>query len=380
MNVANNFPEISFIDNTTIDQVLNQMLQDYQGRYKEITGKEASLAQANPYRLILYACAVQIYQAMQYADYAGKMGFLRYARDGFLDNLAALRGIKRKEPTAAATILLFSVTEPVQSAVPIPEGCRVSNGSDIFFATDEYAEIKAGETSVKVSATCTEAGQKGNGIAVGGLKIIVNTLPYVTTVSNISETCGGAERETDENLKDRIYAAPNGYSTTGAMGAYAYHTKNVSPDIGDVVVCSEVPGEVDVYFLMSDGAMPEDAMLQKVKDYLNDRTIRPLTDKVSVMPPAAQDYVVELTYYIAASNKSEVSAIQANVSAAVSSYNMWQTEKIGRDINPSYLIQKMMEAGIKRVEVKSPVFTVLNDKTVARTGTVSVTYGGVEND
>ncbi len=149
MNVANNFPEISFIDNTTIDQVLNQMLQDYQGRYKEITGKEASLAQANPYRLILYACAVQIYQAMQYADYAGKMGFLRYARDGFLDNLAALRGIKRKEPTAAATILLFSVTEPVQSAVPIPEGCRVSNGSDIFFATDEYAEIKAGETSVK---------------------------------------------------------------------------------------------------------------------------------------------------------------------------------------------------------------------------------------
>lgn len=59
---------------------------------------------------------------------------------------------------------------------------------------------------------------------------------------------------------------------------------------------------------------------------------------------------------------------------------MWQTEKIGRDINPSYLIQKMMEAGIKRVEVKSPVFTVLNDKTVARTGTVSVTYGGVEND
>jgi phage-related baseplate assembly protein len=87
-----------------------------------------------------------------------------------------------------------------------------------------------------------------------------------------------------------------------------------------------------------------------------------------------------MTYYISASNKVAAAAIQADVGTAVSIYNMWQTEKIGRDINPSYLIHKVMEAGVKRVVVESPVFTVLNESTVARTGAVTVKYGGVEDD
>lgn len=380
MNVSENFPEISFIDNTTIDDLLEQMIKDYQDKYKEITGKEAVLTQANPYRLILYASAMQIYQAMQYADYAGKMSFLRYSREEFLDNLAALRGITRRGPTAAVTVLQFSIDEPLTFVVPIPAGCRVTNGHDIFFATDEYAEIKAGETSVKISATCTETGGTGNDIAVGALKILVNTLSHITAVSNIVATYGGGDRETDEDLKDRIFAAPNGYSTTGPTGAYEYYTKSVSQDIGDVIVRSEIPGEVDVYLIMKDGTIPEEDMIQRVKDRLDDRTIRPLTDKVFVRPPMVQNYDVSLTYYIAESSKAAVSAIQAGVDTAVLIYNMWQTEKIGRDINPSYLIQKVMEAGAKRVEVESPVFTILHESTVAKTGTVTVKFGGVEND
>ena len=39
-----------------------------------------------------------------------------------------------------------------------------------------------------------------------------------------------------------------------------------------------------------------------------------------------------------------------------------------------------MEAGAKRVVVESPLFTVLDGSTVARTGTVTVNYGGVEDD
>ena len=65
---TDNFPDISFIDDATVDEVLAGMLNDYQEKYKEITGREASLAKANPYRLIMYACTMQIYQAMQYAD------------------------------------------------------------------------------------------------------------------------------------------------------------------------------------------------------------------------------------------------------------------------------------------------------------------------
>ena len=374
------FPEISFIDNSTIDEVLTAMINDFLDKYEEETGERISLAKANPYRLIMYACAVQIYQAMQYADYAGKMSFLTYANGEYLDNLAALRGISRKTATPAKTTLQFSIESAISSAVAIPAGTRVTNGNDVYFATDEYAEIPAGQTSVSVAATCTEAGTVGTGFAVGEFLTLVNTIAYVANATNTVETYGGAEAESDEDLKERIYEAPGGYSTTGPNDAYIFHTKNASADIGDVYVTSESPGEVDVYFIMNDGTIPSASVIAEVESYLNDRTIRPLTDNVSVKMPMTSIYNIDLTYYIGTSDTSAVSTIQDDVAAAVSAYNIWQTEKIGRDINPSYLIKKIMEVGAKRVVVNSPTFTVLNESTVAKTGTVTVNYGGVEHD
>lgn len=378
--VSDNFPDISFIDNSTVDEVQTQMINDYQEKYKEITGKDVSLAQADPYRLIMYACAVQIYQAMQYADYAGKMSFLKYARDDYLDNLAALRGVARIESTAASTVLQFSIASAIESVVAIPAGTRVTNGNDVFFATNEYAEIAAGELSVTVPATCTTTGTDGNGFAPGEFNVLVNTLPYITAVTNTVTTYGGADVEDDESLKDRIYKAPSTYSTTGSAAAYEYHTKSIDSSISDVVVTSLTPGTVDIYFVCEQGKLPEESLIDEVRTYLMDSNIRPLTDNVTVQAPTIREYGVEFTYYIGASNKAIVSTIQADIETAVSLYNAWQTEKIGRDINPSNLIQKVMSAGAKRIEVTSPTFTRLDETTIAKLGTVNVIYGGLEDD
>lgn len=377
---TDNFPDISFIEDTTIDEVLNQMIDDFLAKYEEITGEKIALARANPYRLIMYASAVQIYQGMQYADYAGKMSFLTYARGDYLDNLAALRGIVRKKATAAITTLEFSIDAPISSVVAIPAGCRATNGNNVFFSTDEYAEIKAGETSVTVSATCTDKGTAGNGFAPGEINTVVNTLPYVVSVRNTTETYNGSEIESDEDLKERIYEAPDGYSTAGSAGAYKFHVKNASTNIGDVVVDSPEPGIVDVYFVMDDGTLPSEAMINMVQEKLEDRTVRPLTDEVRVKAPSTEPYNVDITYYIPDSSKSAVPAIQTAVEAAVSAYNIWQTSSIGKDINPDYLTRKVMDAGAKRVIIRSPSYQVLNESTIAQVGTVTITYGGVEND
>lgn len=378
--ITENFPDISFIDNETVDDVLGRMINDYQEKYKEMTGREMTLAPANPYRLILYACAMQIYQAMQYADYAGKMSFLKYARGEYLDNLVALKGIKRKPASAAVTILKFSIGKPLQSVVSIPAGTRVTNGNDVYFATDEYAEIKAGEIEVNVSATCTEIGTIGNDYKEDEMNILVNILPYISSVSNTSETYGGAEKEDDDSLRERAFHAPDSYSTAGTAGAYTYFVKSVDTSISDVVVKSKTPGIVEVVFACEGGILPEEVLVQKVTDELMNKEIRPLTDKVVARAPEVNEYDVKLTYYIPSGKKASVSAIQENVNAAVMAYNIWQTEKIGRDINPSYLVQKVMEAGVKRVEVESPKFTRMSMDTIASTGKVFVQYGGLEDD
>ena len=378
--VTESFPDISFIDDTTIDEVLTQMIKDFQEKYKEVTGKEVVLASANPYRLIMYACAMQIYQAMQYADYAGKMGFLKYANGEYLDNLAALHGVRRKKAEAATTILRFSTDKEMESAVGIPAGTRVTNGNEIYFATNEYAEIGAGCISAEVSATCTENGKKGNGLEAGELQILVNILPYISAVSNIEKTGGGTDEEDDDNLKERIYFSTGSHSVAGPEAAYAYWTKSVSPLIRDVSVVSPSPGEVHVYFICEGGELPDDILLEKVKAVTANDNIRPLTDRVSVLAPDTADYNIEFTYYIAGSDKSSAVKIQENVHTAVRLYQEWQSEKIGRDINPSCLVQKIMAAGAKRVIVKTPEFAAVSTTSIARCRGVSIVYGGLEDD
>ena len=59
-----NYPDISFIDNATLEGIQSELITDFQKRYEEITKETITLAQADPFRLILYACCLQLYQAM----------------------------------------------------------------------------------------------------------------------------------------------------------------------------------------------------------------------------------------------------------------------------------------------------------------------------
>lgn len=308
------------------------------------------------------------------------MGLLKYARDNFLDNVAAMRSVPRTEATPATTVLRFSMESAVSSAVAIPAGCKVSNGSELYFETDDYAEIPIGATSVLVTATCTEAGVVGNGYEPGELSTIVNTLPYVVGVTNMVITSGGTDREEDSHLKEKVHNAPNSYSVAGPSEAYRYFAKEADANVGDVVVTEGTPGVVEIYFNRADGGIPDEALVEKVEAYLQDRNKRPLTDQVNVQAPEQQEYDVAVTYYIAESNKNSVGTIQAEVITAVNLYNEWQQGKIGRDINPDNLIQRIVQAGAKRVTVTSPTYTVLGDTEVAKLGTVQVTYGGLEDD
>ena len=374
-----NLPEVSFIDNITLDEVQEQMESDYQEKYESLTGKVYTLRRADPAALILYACSIQIFQALLFVDRAGKQDLLKYSYGEFLDNLAAIRGITRMDALPAVTTVRFTLSETVPEVVAIPEGTTVTNG-EIYFQTDEYAEIAAGNTSIDIPCTCQTDGSIGNGIPVGEIKTLVDTLPYVKTVENIEVTSGGADIENDENLAERIYLAPSGYSVAGPDDAYKYFTMAYNQEIADVMVTSPDPAEVEIRFLMENGEIPTSTVMSGLEEYLQDNKIRPLTDHVTVLAPEQQRFDIALTYYINRSDQAKANTIQAAVQAAVDEYVKWQTYTIGRDINPSELTKRIIEAGAKRVEITFPVFTSVAPDTVARIGQKTVTYGGLEND
>jgi len=374
------YPDISFIENMTLESLQEQMIADFIEKYKEETGQELTLGLADPNRLVLYSAALQIYQGMQYIDNAGKQSFLKYSYSGFLENLGALKGIQRNPGNPATAIERFTVSAVQNNAISIPMGTRVTAGDNVYFYTVEDAEIPAGAEYIDIQVECTEAGTGANGYEAGKINILVDSINYIGSVANTTKSEGGAEEESDEQLADRIYLAPSSYSTAGPDDAYEYWVKTCNPSITDVKVQSPSDGVVEIRFIMQDGTIPGEATLQEVGTFLQNEKIRPLTDKVEVKAPVAQNYAINLTYYIAESDKNQASAIQQNVNSAVDAYKMWQCEKIGRDINPSYLMRLIMNAGAKRAVIASPEFAVVPAENIALCTTVTVTYGGVESD
>lgn len=373
-------PDVSFIDNDTIDAMMQRLVSNYERRYQEITGKEVTLGAADPMRIALYAVALDLYQTEQYVDRAGKQDLLKYSYGEFLDGLAANRSVSRKEATAARTTVRFTASETKDYALAVPAGIRVTNGDGIYFATVEYAEIAPGDEYVDVEAVCTAEGTEGNNFLPGQVDILVDPLPYIQSVANVTTSEGGAARESDESLAERVYLAPSGYSTAGPSGAYVYWAKTFNAGIGSVVPVSPEPGKVDVYVLMTDGSMPGEELLQELQDYLTEERIRPMTDLVTVKKPEAVEFSIDLTYYINRSDQAKAVTIQENVKKAVAEYTTWQTSEIGRDINPDELVQRIKAAGAKRVELTAPTFAVVGETQVAKCTASAADNGGLEDD
>ena len=380
IDTIKNYPDISFIDNLTLEELQNEMLSDFSEKYKEMTGKEMALAPAHPFRLILYAASLQLYQAFQYLDQSGKQSFLKYAYGDNLENLGALKGIARNKGERAKTTVRFILSREQAGAVIIPKGTRVTSGNEIYFYTVEPAEIPSGALSIDVQTECAEVGTAANGLEPGAVSVLVDLIPYVQSVSNTDTSAGGQDVEKDENLAERILLAPAGYSVAGPDAAYQYWTKKYNSGIADVKVTSPTEGIVDIRFVMEDGELPEENLITGLKEYLSDSNIRPLTDKVQTGAPDLVECNINLTYYINRRDASRTEKIKKNGESAIEIFKVWQQERIGRDINPSKLLYFIIQAEAKRADIIEPAFIKVPDNAVARIQNVNVVYGGIEDD
>lgn len=376
-----NLPDVNFIDDMELEDVKEIITSTYLSAFQKITGKAAQLSPADPEKLLQDACAVLLFICMKHIDKAGKMSLLKYAYGEYLDNLAALRGVSRLPAKQAQATVRFSLGQPLGFVVSVPEGSRITEASgEYYFRTGEYAEILPGESYVDIACICETVGAGGNGFAPGALSILADVLPYIDSVENITESGGGLDVEDDESLRERVFLAPSGYSVAGAKDAYAYHAKSYSADVGSVQVSSPAPCEVVVTVLLDGGVIPSGEFLNGLAEYLSDETRRPLTDRVTVKAPDEVPYALDVKYWIRKSDSASALTIQSEVAAAVAEYVQWQCNEIGRDINPSELVRRVLDAGAKRCEVESPGFASVPADAIAALSAQSIAYGGLEDD
>lgn len=274
------------------------------------------------------------------------------------------------------------ISEAQEQSVIVPKGTRIAFDSEIVFETMDELEIKAGETYGDVTGQCQTPGIVGNNIAAGQIKEIVDVYEYYLKIENVTKTSGGAEKEEDREYYERMRESMESFSTAGPVNGYIYHAKSVSAAVADVAATTPEPGVVDVRILLQNSERPTEAVLEEIEEALNASDVRPLTDLVMVSAPEEDPFEIDVTFYIERNTQASSSIIERDARQAVENYIEWQTSKMGRDINPSYLVQQMMGAGVKRVEVRKPEFQIVEETHVAKIvrESMQILNGGVENE
>lgn len=375
------YPDIEFLETDT-ETIESNMIALYEEFVKQSGRRDYKVYPASPERLFIAWCAAIIVQQRVLINETAKKNVPRYAKGEYLDSLAELfKDIERLPATPAVAKFRCYISAAQNQSVIVPQGTRITFDGEITFETTEELEIKAGETYGEVNGKCQTAGIVGNDLAPGQVKEIVDIYDYYLKAENVTKTEGGAGEEDDISYYERMRESMESFSTAGPINGYIYHTKSVSTAIADVAATSPEAGVVDIRVLLQDGEQPTKAILEEIEAALNASDVRPLTDIVTVSMPEEDPFEIDLTYYISRNSQASTSIIDREARAAVEEYIQWQTGKMGRDINPSYLTQLIMAAGVKRVEVRKPTFRVVEETHVARIvrNTMTVLNGGVEN-
>ncbi len=372
-------PEYQFTD-ASIEALEARLVQDYEN----FSG--AAVQPGSPERVIIQWVASILTHERALMNYIGNQNIPSRAEGENLDALAELMYLpKRPQAAAAVCTQRFHISEPQQSAILVPKGTRVTSSGGPIWETVEDVYVNIGGSYADVQVRSQTPGKAGNGYTPGQLNTLIDIYDYYSKTENITASDGGADAATDDEFYELMRASMDAYSCAGARGSYEYFARQVSTEIADVTANSPTPGVVKLYVLMSDGTLATDEIKAAVLAACNADTVRPLTDQVFVEDAEQVGYNIDFTYYTQTGSGRSAAEIQAAVDNAVREYIRWQDTKLGRDINPDELRERLYHTGIKRIELREPVFTrLINDSLsmpqVGRAGEITVVNGGYEDE
>lgn len=181
--------------------------------------------------------------------------------------------------------------------------------------------------------------------------------------------------ESDAALRERIVLADQGRSTAGPEQWYEYHARSADIRVKDVQVYRKGSGpELGVAVLSTDNnGVPTADILAAVDAAINNPAVRCINDIIEV--ESAVKVVINVAADIwllpetPASIVDGLPAVLANALALEGG--------IGFDFNLSWLLAKLHQNGVSKVELNAPAANVVMDaNSAAALGTVTLTFKG----
>ncbi|WP_241622835.1 baseplate assembly protein [Rosenbergiella australiborealis] len=199
----------------------------------------------------------------------------------------------------------------------------------------------------------------------------------ITPADNTTTPPTAAIMETDDDLRLRIPAAFEGLSVAGPTAAYEFHAKSTDGRVADASAISPNPAEVVVTILSREGdGSAGSELLALVDKALNDESVRPVADRLTVKSAQIIPYQIDATLYFYPGPEAE--PIMSAAKQSLQTYINSQT-RLGRDIRLSAIYAALHVEGVQRVELAAPLADVVLDKTQAASCTGwTVKNGGTD--
>lgn len=292
--------------------------------------------------MLLRSVLADIVQVFAGVDNALRMQTLRYAVGEYLDILGELRNCSRIEATAATTTVSITVNATGESDT-LPAGTAMTADGELFFLLEDDLVLSGYAQTLTASVVADRAGSAGNGLLAGTQMQLVNANASVASIVAAQDASGGNDAEDDDTYRERIREYGLSSVSAGPSMQYEATAESVSSEILDAKALNIGAGQVGVYLILaSDTGVA--ALIQAVEDALSDKTVRPLTDSVSVYQATDIPYTLNVEYIC-----DDSSATTAAIEEAAADYQSWQDHTIGRAFNPDRLMAALYQAGATRV-------------------------------
>ena len=331
----------------------NELLKGIKELFKSyLNDEEITLLESDRFSALLETLAYRELLLRARINESVKSMLLPYASGTDLDNVVAIYGIERlqgEKPTAGIELCL-SITKDSDTIVPAKSVFRSEKGG-IAILKDSVV-IKRGELKATGKIILDEF-VKESSIKC---ELIQTPLPFVLKAKQTSNFTGGADKESDERLRERAVLSLERFSTAGSAKAYIYQALSANAKVEEVSVLNGGPGIVNVYLKTSDMS---EATRQSVEDHLNGEKVRPLTDTVNIKNATIKD--VEISAQLELTDMFLQDEIDKAIKSSRSSLSL------GEDLNLSYIYSTLHKNGVYRVNLKTPAADIkVNDDSFIR--------------
>lgn len=157
--------------------------------------------------------------------------------------------------------------------------------------------------------------------------------------------------ESDDDLRERAFNAPERFTVAGPSGAYEQLAKDADGRVKDAVCLPHTPeaGSVTIVITSRTGSVDE-SLKTSVDDYLSADERRPVNDKVIVSAARAKAVTIALgiTYY----TNSDFAKVNREIRTAFNA--LFESRKIGEPMTLNEIHHVARVNGVQNVKITTP--------------------------